>query len=394
LGCLKLSELITALRGRQWPLGFIKDTCYLRITWEKQTAATNDNGKVVCKTNGAALAAPVVSKTNVKVVSDHLFFSDEAMGQLKRQIDSDAGLSFVYADEILTTAAIPIFTNPANGSVTDKLIEQELALSGRTVRSLTVMDSKSKGHPKHPVRGAYVSQVGTEGVEDNYVINDRRKFDRRINSPSKHAQQTALAFGSPPQVPSQAYSWDTDSSKDGSVAPFQTSVAETVVEGIPWAEFASSDFRGQKFVTALDLTTSPMNVLGSGTLIGNKAARFQRRYKVTRGHKFRVGASCVDASNSTQLFSLLYAAFLPGSCTILSHSMGTCHQCKRNFVSRRRFSQVNQPSCAVGCVGISDTTVSPTTTLPTSSPPPHPRTTTQAATKCLPSPSQKEGLKH
>jgi hypothetical protein len=68
------------------------------------------------------------------------------------------------------------------------------------------------------------------------------------------------------------------------VAPFQTSVAETVVEGIAWAAFGSSDFRGQKFVTALDLTTSPMNVLGSGTLIGNKAARFQRRYKVTHGH--------------------------------------------------------------------------------------------------------------
>ena len=282
LGLLKLSELIPALRGRQWPLGFIKDTCFLRITWEKQTNVNTENGKVVCKTEAAAWQATTVSKSNVKFVSDHLFFSDMAMAQLKRQIDSDAGLSFVYADEILTTAAIPAFDNPTAPQVTQKLIERELALSGRTVRTLVTLDHLDTA-AEHPTLGAYNSWVGLMGVEDNYIVNDKRIFDRPIDSPAKHAHQTHIAFGAPVQVPNLEFSWDTDSRRDGN-APFQTSIVELALEGQAFAIGASGDFRGRKFITALDLTTSPQNTLGSGTKIGSKPMRIQRRYKITQDY--------------------------------------------------------------------------------------------------------------
>lgn len=281
LGSLKLSELIPALRGRQWPLGFIKDTCFPRITWEKESAA-GDNGKVVCKTNAAQWQQTTVSKPNVKFVSDHLFFSDEAMAQLKRQIDSDTGLSFVYADEILTTAAIPAVDNPTAPQVTEKLIERELALSGRTVRTLVILDHLDTA-AEHPTLGAYTSWVGLMGVEDNYIVNDKRIFDRPIDSPAKHAHQAHIAFGAPVQVPNLEYSWDTDSRKDGN-APFQTSIVALALEGEAFAATAAGDFRGRKFITALDLTTPPQNTLGSGTKIGSKPMRIQRRYKITRGY--------------------------------------------------------------------------------------------------------------
>lgn len=283
LGSLKLSELFPfALRGRQLPLGFIKDTCFLRITWEKQSVAASDNGRVVCKTNAAAWQATTVSKSNCKFVSDHLFFSDEAMAQLKRQIDSDSGLSFTYADEILTTSQCPEFDNPVNGQVTDKLIERELALSGRTVRTLVTLDHYNAAL-EHPTLGAYTSWVGLMGVQDNYIVNDKRIFDRPIDTPAKHAVQAHIAFGAPVQVPNLEYSWDTDSRKDGN-APFQTSIVALALEGAAFAATAAGDFRGRKFITALDLTTSPQNTLGSGTTIGSKPMRIQRRYKITRGY--------------------------------------------------------------------------------------------------------------
>ena len=277
LGSIRLSELIPALRGRQWPLGFIKDTCFLRITWEKQTVATTDNGKVVCKTNAVAWQATTVSKSNCKFVSDHLFFSDTAMAQLKKQIDSDAGLSFVYADEILTTAAIPAFDNPTAPQVTEKLIQRELALSGRTVRTLVTLDHLNTAL-EHPTLGAYTSWVGLMGVEDNYIVNDKRVFDRPLDSPAKHAHQAHIAFGAPVQVPNLEYSWDTDSPKTGANAPFQTSIVELALEAEAFAVGAAGDFRGQKFITALDLTTSPQSTLGSGTKVGSKPMRIQRRY--------------------------------------------------------------------------------------------------------------------
>ena len=103
------------------------------------------------------------------------------------------------------------------------------------------------------------------------------------SSPAKHAHQAHIAFGAPVQVPNLEYSWDTDSPKDGNV-PFQTSIVALALEGQAFAVGASGDFRGRKFITALDLTTSPQNTLGSGTRIGSKPMRIQRRYKITQGY--------------------------------------------------------------------------------------------------------------
>lgn len=107
---------------------------------------------------------------------------------------------------------------------------------------------------------------------------------RPIDTPAKHAHQVHIAFGAPVQVPNLEYSWDTDSPKTGANAPFQTSIVELALEGAAFAATAAGDFRGRKFITALDLTTSPQNTLGGGTKIGSKPMRIQRRYKITNGY--------------------------------------------------------------------------------------------------------------
>ena len=67
----------------------------------------------------------------------------------------------------------------------------------------------------HRFLGAYVSHAGLVPPSDNYILNDSPIFQRNLDSTAKHARELKYAMGSPLQVPSQVYSLDCDSHKDG-----------------------------------------------------------------------------------------------------------------------------------------------------------------------------------
>jgi hypothetical protein len=189
------------------------------------------------------------------------------------------GQSFVYEDQIMTHRPVPAFANPTAPAVNSVLVTTDLAISSRTVRSLLVCDQKGG---THPYLGQYTSNALLEGSSDNFQINDERLYDTEIDTPAKANHQLSLGMGSAVQVPTQIYSYETDSGHAGAAAAAQNSTFAGTIEAIPFANFGA-DIRGTAFYTGCSLSLSPLNQLGNGRLIGSKPCKLQRRYRVSQG---------------------------------------------------------------------------------------------------------------
>ena len=277
-----LSHLIPFMRSRQLPLFAMKENIYLRLVFNTQVAA-GDVGKVCCLPSGSGSSPVVVpSLFNVKFYSDHLYYLDGSMEQTQSAIFSDNGLSYLFEDSILTNAQIPAVANPTAPAITEQRFERDIAVSGRVVRSL-LLQEKPSGE-KHPVCGDYISKCMTTDDSLNYRINEQRIYDRDLTTPSQKYNELTNVMGKPLQVPSQLYSFDSDSSKARADRQLdQNSVYIGQIEGhqLPSATATlaaqrTTDIRGINHYTGIDLTTSGMNVLGNGRRIGVKPIIVQK----------------------------------------------------------------------------------------------------------------------
>ena len=108
-------------------------------------------------------------------------------------------------------------------------------------------------------------------------------YDRALDTVPKRQQQLALAMGEHIQAPSQLISYDSDSAKNKSAAPAQTSIANVAVRGfnIAATPLDATDIRGTRCYDGLDLTTTGQNVSGAGTLMGSKPIRLRKGYYTT-----------------------------------------------------------------------------------------------------------------
>ncbi len=286
-----LSALIPMMKMRQIPLFTIKENVFIRLVFNTQANVAGDVGNICCFPQGHAGSTAVsVSTVNVKFYADHLYYSDSTQDDTARQVYSENGLSFLYEDLILTTAQIPaLAVNPAVNTTVSQQVERDIAVAGRTVRSLLVQDrfSTATANRGHHVLGKYHSGTLDTDEEYNFRINEMRVYDRDVFRPSNKYAELAQVFNTPLQVPTQLYSIDVDSDKsNGAKAPNQNSVYIGAIEGhvLPNATNAdrSNDLRGTSHVTGLDLTTSSVNVLGNGRQIGSKPIIIMKKLGRTR----------------------------------------------------------------------------------------------------------------
>lgn len=286
-----LSDLIPMMKTRPLPLMAIEENVFLRLVFKTQS--TKDDGTILCYPNNAASSGVVVpSKVNIKFYSDHLYYADDAMGEMMSEVYSDQGLSYLYEDQILTVAQVPSVADPGAGTVTSQRVERDVAVSGRTVRHLMVSEKYTTlgDNNGHKVLGEYVSNDMTTDTTYNWRINEQRVYDRDVSRPSHKYTELSQVLGAPLQCPTQLYSFDVDSNKDSGfpARPLnQNSLYVGQIEGhqLPDATNTdlSNDIRCSSHYIGLDLTTSEMNVLGNGKKVGSKPIILSKNYQRTTG---------------------------------------------------------------------------------------------------------------
>jgi hypothetical protein len=275
-----LSTLIPMMRSRQLPLMAIKEHVYLEINFNTQAASAP--GVITCITQGQeAHSAVVVSTTNIKFMSDHLYYTDEKMNGMLNQTLSEQGMSVLYEDLITTRADVPPATVPTGGVAT-QVVERQLAVSGKVVRNIMIHE-KNNGQ-NHNLLGNYLSTDLIIPTEFNLRINDQRIYDRNLVSQPRKYNELTNVLNKPLMVPNQLYSFDADSDKQDvpRQKPNQNSVGVGLVEGhqLPNAANAdvSNDLRATSHFEGYDATTTGFNVLGNGAKIGVKPIIISKVY--------------------------------------------------------------------------------------------------------------------
>ncbi len=277
-----LSSLFPAMILRQLPLFAMKEQVYIRLRFNRQPNGTKN--KICCFPNAyAGDTSAVPSLTNIKFMSDHLFYNDDTMNQTAARIASENGMVELYEDLILTEVQTSAVTNPGGGVVTQQRVENEIAVAGRVVRSLLIADQKTTPGDNAGADwcGEYVSSEGRVPDELNFRVNDSRVFDRNLQEAPQKYNELRYAMGRPLRVPTTLYSFDCDTDKSQSTRPVnQSLISENVVlEGHANIENA----RSTQHYTGLDLSTTGVNMLGAGTQIGVKPIQITKTYNRVTG---------------------------------------------------------------------------------------------------------------
>ena len=283
-----LSHLIPFMRSRQLPLYAMKENVFLRLVFNTQT--TVGGGTICCFPAGSASSGVVVpSLSNIKFYSDHLYYEDGTMDATRKAIFSENGLTYLYEDSVLTNSQIPSVANPTAPAIAEQRIERDIAVSGRTVRNLLIQE-KEQG-VSHNLLGVYISKCLTTNDLVNFRINEQRLYDRDLENPAHKHNELTQVMGKPLQVPTQLYSFDTDTSKATANNPLvQNSVyAGGQIEGHALPDGVNTtltnDIRATSHYVGVDLTTSGMNVLGNGKRIGVKPIIISKTIKRTAGNQ-------------------------------------------------------------------------------------------------------------
>jgi len=277
-----LSSLFPAMILRQLPLFAMKEQVYIRIRFNQQLNGTQ--GVICCFPDGyGGDTSAKPSLTNIKFMSDHLYFSDDTMNQMASQIASQDGMVELYEDLILTEVQAPEVPNPAGGTITQQRVENEIAVAGRVVRGLLIADQKTTTNQNPAVNwcGQYVSTEGRVPDELNFRVNDSRVFDRNLQEAPQKYNELRFAMGRPLRVPSTLYSFDPDTDKDDPTNAVNQSIISNAVsvEGHGNIENA----RSTQHYTGLDLSTTGVNMLGAGTQIGVKPIQITKTYNRVNG---------------------------------------------------------------------------------------------------------------
>ena len=283
--CVPLSTLVPFMRSRQLPLFSMKESVYIRIQFNTQTE--RGDGTICCFTEGSASSGVIVpSQANCKFYSDHLYYTDGTMAETQKKVYSENGLSYVYEDLITTNAQIPATANPAAGAIVEQKVERDLAISGRTLRSI-LMASKTTG-ATHNLLGNYTADCDLTNSLFNLRINENRLWDRDLENPAHKHNELTKVMDKPLQVPNQLYSYNTDTNKaaaDNALNQNSLFIGRILGHVMPAADNtgAGNDLRGTSHYVGYDATTSGFNVLGNGLRIGVKPVIVQQTLRRTNG---------------------------------------------------------------------------------------------------------------
>ena len=263
---VKLSELFGFMRNVQLPLFLMSEPVSVELTFHQQSAADG----TLCLFSGAGAACSVGS-ANLKFIADYLTYTQEQMNQTAKLTMSETGLSIPYEDQVLTTAQYPAAA--AAGSVRQT---RDVGLAGRRVRNLVIHERPAA---VNGLLGAYSAAAPQKPSAVNFRVNDSPIYARPITSESRHQHLLSQVFGTDLNVCQAEYSYNGQvKADDDTYAVDNSGIVESTLEGK-----SQTVLRAQQHFLGVDLTTTPMNVPGAGTLIGQAPIRFEETCNYVAG---------------------------------------------------------------------------------------------------------------
>ena len=293
---IKLSELFPMMRNVQLPLYLMDEHLSVELSFNSQPNGAGSVGKIACFENAYGGDTSIsVGTENVKFLADYLTYENERMDATAKMVMSENGLVMPYEDLILTSASIPaIAANPPAGdAVATQQITRDLGLSGRNVRSILTHDHKSGNNP---LLGQYSSDAYNVADGYNFRINDKLEYSRDVVNEARKANQLSQVFGTDINCLAGEYSNDPLTNKQTANHPQNNNVIkDNTFHGISMRQA-----QGTMHIEGVDLSKSPMNVAGAGTLVGQKPVESLKTIRRTAEN---------NTARELRYFSLVERAF-------------------------------------------------------------------------------------
>lgn len=257
---VKLSDLFPMARNLQLPLFVINEQVSVEFTFETQGAA--QEGKVASFADGYADSKAIsVSVLNTQFLADYLTYDDATMDETAKMVMSDTGMILPYEDLLLTTATLP-----ASASTTKSV--SDIAVANRRVRAILTHISDNS---TNTLLGKYASPAANVPEAYNLRINDVLHYPRPIQREALKYTQLSQVFGVDLNVNNAEYSLDALTNKQDATQP----VNNHVISASTFAGHSQQTLEGKQHFLGVNLSTSPLNILGTGSLVGQKPIQFE-----------------------------------------------------------------------------------------------------------------------
>ena len=260
---VKLSDLFPMARNLQLPLFVINEQVSVEFTFQTQGAA--QKGRVVNFADGYADSEAIsVSSLNCQFLADYLTYDDATMDETAQMVMSDTGMILPYEDLLLTTATLPASTATTK-SVSD------IAVANRRVRAIMLHQSTTAANA---ILGNYASPANNIPESYNLRINDVLYYPRPVQREATKYTQLSQVFGVDLNVGNAEYSLDAITNKQDATH----AINNHVISINTFAGHNQQILEGQQHFVGVNLSTSPLNILGTGTLVGQKPIQFEIDY--------------------------------------------------------------------------------------------------------------------
>ena len=269
---VRLSDLFPMARNLQLPLFIINEQVSIELTFNTQVDGAGTRGNVCCFSNAYGGTTEVeVSVPNVQFLADYLTYDDSTMDQTAQLVMSDTGMVIPYEDLLLTTATTP--QSGAAAAITPTQVSQEIAVANRRVRSI-LLHQQDNTTPESRLLGRYSSPANNFPESYNIRVNDSLFYNRAIQREAQKYTQLAQVFSADLNVANSEYSLDQCVDKQQALRPINNNTfSANTFQG-----HANTLLQGRQHFIGVDMSNSVMNIVGTGTLIGQKPIQFEITY--------------------------------------------------------------------------------------------------------------------
>jgi hypothetical protein len=313
-----LRELFPILDSIELPLFLMNEEVVVDLEFNKQITATdvavNGVGTLcVFEDDGAAPGPPAsvlhtcsLVKESCLMYVDTIYYANERMEDIDRQVDATRGMSLKYTDVINNVASMgPQVNVGAAPALQETEVIHQLPLSGFSVknifwcfnanhRSSFTGGVQVASNPAfyNPFYGKYAMLATPKSSTFDIRVNDALVFPEPITNPSLKAHEAGQVYNSPVYLHTALYSRDSYTDKTGSfedqanALPFSQSrltIADggtsRLYKGINPMELAG----GQHF-EAVNLSTMPGDANDDTIYINQKPIEVLHRKFATNSH--------------------------------------------------------------------------------------------------------------
>tara|TARA_R100000231_G_scaffold37543_1_gene32924 strand:- start:6276 stop:7775 length:1500 start_codon:yes stop_codon:yes gene_type:complete len=298
---IKLSQLFPELFPFQIPLFLLDDQLQLHLTFTSgvSTGSRGLNSTGVNGVGNVNTGTVNLQLNEVKLHSNHLYFSDDTMDQLRMMSRSQTGIIIPYSDFNLIKNTYSAVNDPAEGASTIVKHRRNLGLSNLRLRymlvhnlmgsisdSIEAQPNTRAGVGKYASRGPMTSDCG---VEAQIVVNNENYYPRALNTYAKFYQELEDVYGIPASIPRGGYCAEGSVNDSQALSQIGAGNLHDINKNSAWTNRVfygtnQTNNIAQNFIMGFNFATSKRDNVGVGIPIGVQPVEFLYNHTYTRGN--------------------------------------------------------------------------------------------------------------